>query len=66
MLIMAPRPFAPSDRAQEKRINCYMLRLTDTERAILERAAAKQGVTAINLIRQLLADGLAPLRKPRR
>ena len=70
MLVMAsqkpPRAFAPSDRAPEKRTVQYTLRLTDTERDILERAAAAAGVTALNLIRQFLADGLAPKRRPKK
>ena len=59
-------PFAPSDRAPEKRTVQYTLRLTDTEREILERAAAKAGKTALNLIRQYIADGLSTHRKPKR
>ena len=70
MLVMAsqkpPRAFAPSDRAPAKPTVQYTLRLTDTERDILERAAAAAGVTALNLIRQFLADGLAPKRRPKK
>lgn len=70
MLVMAsqkpPKVFAPSDRAPEKRTVQYTLRLTDTERDILEREATDRGVTALNLIRQFLAEGLSPKRRSKK
>lgn len=59
----AQRPFAPSDRAPEKRDIPYTLRLTESEKLILERLAAKKGMTALNLMRWILADAIARQRK---
>lgn len=70
MLVMAsnkrPMPFAPSDRTPEKRTVQYSIRMTDSELALLEREAAKRGITTLNLVRVLLADGLSTRRKRRR
>lgn len=67
MFVMAsrrpPEPFAPSNRAPEKRVHQFTLRLTDRELDILEREAAKNGVSALNMIREILAERLAPPRK---
>lgn len=54
----ARKPFEPTSHAPEKRSNQFNLRLTDSERSILETEAAKRGVTALNLIRWLITDGL--------
>lgn len=61
-----PDIFAPSDRAREKRTVQYSLRMSDSELALLEREAARRGVTSLNLIRELLANALARKRKSRR
>ena len=70
MLLMAshrrPPPFAPSDRSAEKRTVQFTFRMTSTELAILESAAAKRGITVLNLIRVLIADGLASRRNVKR
>lgn len=61
---MASKPFQPSDREPEKRRNQYTLRLTDTERDLLEREASRRGITALNLVRLFLGEALR-LRKRR-
>ncbi len=70
MFVMAsqkkPGPFAPSDRAPEKRTVQYSIRMTDSEHALLEDEAAKRGITSLNLVRLLLAEGLLLRRKRRK
>lgn len=70
MLVMAsskrPKPFAPSNHSPEKRTVQYSIRMTDVELALLEQEAAKRGITSLNLVRLLLAEGLSPTRKSRR
>ena len=61
-----PTLFAASEKTAEKRDIAWTLRLTSSERDALEEEAAKRGVTAINLIRLLIADGLGTRRKPKR
>ena len=67
MIVMAPkrRPpaFSPSIYEPEKRDRQFTLRLTDSEFEVLEREAAKHGVTALNMIRKILAARLVPRRK---
>ena len=66
MLVMASKrqpPFSPSIYEPEKRVCQYTLRLTDAENAILEREAARNGRTALNEIRSILAERLLPKRK---
>lgn len=60
------RPFAPSPHTPEKRDVRYTLRLSESEKAILERLAAKRGVTAINLMRIILAEALLRQRNSSR
>lgn len=64
MLVMASKrtqqPFAPSIYEPEKRVHQYTLRLTDSEDAILEREAARDGITALNKIRAILGKHLSP------
>ena len=69
MLVMASRrrpPFSPSIYGPEKRVNQFTLRLTDSEVAILNREAAKLGVSALNMIRAILTERLVTRRKRRR
>lgn len=69
MLVMVsrrPPPFAPSNRELEKRVHQYTLRLTDSENEILEQEAVKNGVTALNMMRRILAAGLSPRPKRKR
>lgn len=66
MAARRPPPFAPSTREPEKRDRQYTLRLTDSEDAILQREAEKNGLTALNMIRRILAARLTPRRKPSR
>lgn len=62
---MAARPFTPSLYEPTKRANQYNVRFTDAEKALLEREAEKRGVTAPNLVRMLVADGLRRAKSPR-
>ena len=69
MLVMTsrtPPPFSPSNREPEKRVHQYTLRLTDTENEMLERFAVENGVTALNMVRQILAERLSPRPKRKR
>ena len=69
MLLMAtnrPPLFTVSDRIAEKRGVSWTLRLTGSERDALEHEAAKRGMSAINLIRVLIANGLLARRKTKR
>lgn len=58
-----PPPFSPTIYEPEKRTHQFTLRLTDAETAILEREAEKNGITALNQIRAILAERLLPSRK---
>lgn len=60
------RPFEPSPWTAEKRTVSFTFRMTGSEHALLEREAEKRGVTVLNLIRQLIADGLIAPRKSKR
>ena len=60
------RPFAPSVLSAEKRTVQFTFRMTSTELALLERAAEKRGLTVLNLIRLLIADGLSGRRNLKR
>lgn len=51
-------PFAPSNRAPEKRAITFTVRQTATEREILEREAERRGMTSLNLVRLFIAEGL--------
>lgn len=61
-----PPPFSASIYEPEKRSHQFTLRLTDSELEILDREAAKNGVTALNMIRAILAKRLSPRRKRKR
>lgn len=61
----AQKTFAPTDHLPEKRAHQVNLKLTDSEHDELERAAAKAGVTPLNLVRGLVREGLKRLRRRR-
>ena len=67
MLVMAGnKPFAPTIYGPEKRNFPYTLRLTNSEHEILEGEAARRGMTALNLVRQILADKLGNISRRRK
>ena len=70
MFVMAsqkkPGPFAHSDRFPEKRRIQFSIRMSDSENALIEQEAAKRGISALNLVRTLLAEGLSRPRKSRK
>lgn len=62
----APPRSSRSGSATRQRVRAFAVRLSETERAALETAAAAAGMTAGSYIRHLLTSGKAPrsVRRP--